>query len=139
MCEDAGLSYQAIRRSWRRILSANCPHEAGTVNSQVHLVMLVGPSVSVQADSVNAAVTGMVWQILLCYDDRKSMLQVSMDSHVLLFEHLDSVHVCSCILPTQSRSHRALNFDLNVTLCLIHHRALNFDLNITLCIIHQDL
>ena len=53
MCEDPGLSYQAIRHSRRRLSLANCPHEAGTVNSQVHLVMLclkVGPSVSVQED-----------------------------------------------------------------------------------------
>jgi len=56
----------------------------------------------------NAAVMGKVWQILLCRDDGKGMLQVSMDRRVLLFERLDSVHVCSCILPTQSPSHRAL-------------------------------
>ena len=114
MCEDAGLSCPAIHRSWRRILLANCPHEAGTVNSQVHLVMLclkVGPYLSVYRKTPwYAVVMGMVWQILLCHDDGKGTLQVSMDRCELLFEHLDSVHVCICsyILPTQSPSHRAL-------------------------------
>jgi len=50
-----GLSYQVILHSRRRILLANCLHEAETVNTQVCPVMLclqVGPCVSVQADSV---------------------------------------------------------------------------------------
>ena len=35
-----GLSYQVILYSQRRILLANCPHEAETVNSQVRPVTL---------------------------------------------------------------------------------------------------
>ena len=55
------LSYQVILHSWRRILLANCPHEAETVNSQVRPVTLclqVGPCVSVQADCVECCSSG---------------------------------------------------------------------------------
>jgi len=106
-CEDAPCyrtelpGYPPFRR--KRILLANCPCEAETVNSQVRPVTLqVGPCVSVQADSVECCSHGnsvadpaVPWPL-----DGKGVLPVSRDRHVLLSEHLDSVYICICIFPT---------------------------------------
>jgi len=88
-----GLSYQVILHSRRRILLANCPRKAETVNSQVHPVALclqVGPCVSGLADSVECCSYGNGVAVpVVLWSNGKGVLPVLMDRCVLLFEHLD--------------------------------------------------
>ena len=107
-CEDAFCPRTELPGYPRRILLANCPCEAETVNSQVRPVTLclqVGPCVSVQADSVECCSHGNgVADPAVPWSDGMGVLPVSMDRHVLLSEHLDSVYICICIFSTPSPS-----------------------------------